>query len=238
MRANRGVADGIRGQLLVGNHEPGVVLGANEGVHQGDFLDRPLEAADLDPIADPQRLRHRDHQPGDDVSERSLGGEPDDQAQHRRGREQTARDRAHLGNHEERREQPDRHDPGRDRPAQDAIARHRLRRLVGAHDPSIDQPRGDERRDEHDHNHEQALPPLHGFGIRQPHVRPYHPHLVETPYAEQGKEGWRLAAWSSLVLLLIVLGYGGRLQKETRRRTPSTGTRRRSAPSSSTASSS
>jgi membrane protease YdiL (CAAX protease family) len=35
--------------------------------------------------------------------------------------------------------------------------------------------------------------------------------LVETPYAEQGKEGWRLAAWSSLVLLLIVLGYGGRL---------------------------
>ena len=100
-----------------------------------DLLDCALDAADLDPVADPQWLGHRDHQPGDEVSERSLGGEADDQAQHRRGREQTARHSAYLGDHEQRREQPDRHDPGRDRPAQDAVARHRLRRLVGARDP-------------------------------------------------------------------------------------------------------
>jgi uncharacterized protein len=35
--------------------------------------------------------------------------------------------------------------------------------------------------------------------------------LVETPIAEQGTEGWRLATWASLVLVLIFLGYGSRL---------------------------
>ena len=35
--------------------------------------------------------------------------------------------------------------------------------------------------------------------------------LVETPYAQRVSEGWRLGAWSALVLLLVVLGYGGRL---------------------------
>ena len=34
---------------------------------------------------------------------------------------------------------------------------------------------------------------------------------METPYAEQGREGWRLATWSGLVLFLILIGYGGRL---------------------------
>jgi membrane protease YdiL (CAAX protease family) len=34
---------------------------------------------------------------------------------------------------------------------------------------------------------------------------------VETAHAQEGTEGWRLGAWSALVLLLIVLGYGGRL---------------------------
>lgn len=31
------------------------------------------------------------------------------------------------------------------------------------------------------------------------------------PYAERAGEGWRLGAWSALVVLLILLGYGGRL---------------------------
>ena len=35
--------------------------------------------------------------------------------------------------------------------------------------------------------------------------------LVETPTAQQGTEGWRLATWASLVLVLIFLGYGSRL---------------------------
>jgi uncharacterized protein len=35
--------------------------------------------------------------------------------------------------------------------------------------------------------------------------------LVETPPAQQRTEGWRLAAWASLVLVLIFLGYGSRL---------------------------
>jgi len=34
--------------------------------------------------------------------------------------------------------------------------------------------------------------------------------LVETQ-VEQGQEGWRLATWGSLVLVLIFLGYGSRL---------------------------
>jgi membrane protease YdiL (CAAX protease family) len=36
--------------------------------------------------------------------------------------------------------------------------------------------------------------------------------LLETPRAEQGTEGWRLAAWAGLVLFLIVVGYGSRLE--------------------------
>ena len=35
--------------------------------------------------------------------------------------------------------------------------------------------------------------------------------LVETTIAPQGREGWRLATWASLVLVLIFLGYGSRL---------------------------
>ena len=35
--------------------------------------------------------------------------------------------------------------------------------------------------------------------------------LVETPTAQEGTEGWRLATWASLVLVLIFLGYGSRL---------------------------
>jgi uncharacterized protein len=35
---------------------------------------------------------------------------------------------------------------------------------------------------------------------------------VEAERRERGTEGWRLAAWASLVLLLILLGYGSRIQ--------------------------
>jgi uncharacterized protein len=35
--------------------------------------------------------------------------------------------------------------------------------------------------------------------------------FVETPYAQHVREGWRLATWASLVLVLILLGYGSRL---------------------------
>jgi membrane protease YdiL (CAAX protease family) len=35
--------------------------------------------------------------------------------------------------------------------------------------------------------------------------------LVETATAPQGRERWRLATWASLVLVLILLGYGSRL---------------------------
>jgi membrane protease YdiL (CAAX protease family) len=35
--------------------------------------------------------------------------------------------------------------------------------------------------------------------------------LVETPHPQQGNESWRLATWTSLVLVLILLGYGSRL---------------------------
>ena len=90
----------------------------------------PVHTRDLDPVAEPQRLRHRDHQPGDEVAERPLRREADDQAEHRRGREQPAGDRAHLWDHEQRREHADGDDPGRDGAAQDAVAGHRLGRAV------------------------------------------------------------------------------------------------------------
>jgi membrane protease YdiL (CAAX protease family) len=35
---------------------------------------------------------------------------------------------------------------------------------------------------------------------------------VETERRQRGTEGWRLAAWAGLVLLLILLGYGSRIQ--------------------------
>jgi membrane protease YdiL (CAAX protease family) len=35
---------------------------------------------------------------------------------------------------------------------------------------------------------------------------------VEAERRERGTEGWRLAAWASLVLLLILLGYGSRIE--------------------------
>lgn len=35
--------------------------------------------------------------------------------------------------------------------------------------------------------------------------------VVETPSTEHGREAWRLAAWSALVLFLILVGYGSRL---------------------------
>ena len=36
--------------------------------------------------------------------------------------------------------------------------------------------------------------------------------LVEAGQSEQGREGWRLAAWASIVVFLAALGYGSRLE--------------------------
>jgi len=36
--------------------------------------------------------------------------------------------------------------------------------------------------------------------------------LVEADSSEQGREGWRLAAWASIVVFLAALGYGSRLE--------------------------
>ena len=125
--------------------------------------------------------------------------------EHRRRREQPARDRAHLRDHEQRREQRRRVTiPAGDRPAQDAVARHRLRRAVGAHDPPVDQPRGDQRRDEHDPDHEQALPRLHAprdSTAARSSLSSAPSWRRRTPRGRV--EGWRLATWASLVLVLI-----------------------------------
>jgi hypothetical protein len=170
--ADRGVADGIRGQLLVRDHEAGVVLGADERVHEADLLHHSRDAGDLDPVAEAQRLGHGDHQPGDEVAERALRSEAEDEAEDGRRGEQTAGHSADLGDHEQRREEADGHDRGRDRAAQHAVAGQCLRRAVGTHDAAIDHACGEGRQGKDDPDHEQALPQLHAEGIRRPRGRP------------------------------------------------------------------
>ena len=93
-----GVADGIRGQFVVGDHEPGVVVGADEGVREPDLLDDALVAVDDDPVADPQRLREaRSGCPATKFDERPLRGEAEDEPEHRPGREHRARDARTCG---------------------------------------------------------------------------------------------------------------------------------------------
>ena len=70
----------------------------------------PSTSSTDDAVAEPQRLRERDQDPGDRVAERALRGEADDEAEHRRGREDAAGDRAHLRDHEQRREDADEDD--------------------------------------------------------------------------------------------------------------------------------
>ena len=107
---DRGVADGIRGQFLVGDDEPGVVVGTNERVREPDLLDDALDSVDDDPVAEPQRLGERDQQAGREVAERLLRREADDEADHGARGEQRAGDRAHLGDHEQPRHQGDEDD--------------------------------------------------------------------------------------------------------------------------------
>ena len=99
---DRRVPDRIRGQLLVRDHETRPVVGADERVGQADLLDGAGRVLELDAIAEPDWLCERDQQPGDEVSDRPLRGEPDHDPEHGRRSEQATGDRAHLRNHEER----------------------------------------------------------------------------------------------------------------------------------------
>ena len=83
---DREVADGIRGQLLVRDHEPRVVVRSDERVRQADLLDDALDVVDDDRVAEAERLRERDQDPGDRVAERPLRREADDRARSRRTR--------------------------------------------------------------------------------------------------------------------------------------------------------
>ena len=100
-----------------------LVLRADERVREADLLDDAVLAVVGDAVAEPDGLRDRDQEAGDEVAERSLRREADDHAEHRGRREQAAGDRAHLRDDEERREEADEEDRHADRAAQHAVAR-------------------------------------------------------------------------------------------------------------------
>ena len=100
--ADRRVADGLRDELLVRDHEPVRVGGANPRVDQPDLLDDAADAVELDLVAEPDRLGEGDQQAGDEVPDRALGRKPEHEADHGRGREDPGCDPAHLRDHEQR----------------------------------------------------------------------------------------------------------------------------------------
>jgi hypothetical protein len=108
--ANGRIQDGIRGDLLVRDDEPVVVVDADERVRETDLLDHARETPRLDVVAEPQRLRERDQQARDEVADRSLRREADDDPDHGRGGQDPGGDRAHLRDHQQRREDADEDD--------------------------------------------------------------------------------------------------------------------------------
>ena len=96
--------------------------GTQPGVGEPDLLDDPSRALDLDLVAEPQRLRERDQDPGDRVADRALAREPDHEREHCRRGEHAAGDRAHLRDHEQRREDADEDDRHEQRAADHAVA--------------------------------------------------------------------------------------------------------------------
>src|SRR5207237_8831735 len=102
--ADRRVDDGIGGQLLVRDHESGAVEKADERVAEPDLLDDPPPTLELHAVAETTRLRESDQEAGDEVAEGPLGGESDDDPDHGRRGEETARDGAYLRHRQQRRE--------------------------------------------------------------------------------------------------------------------------------------
>jgi hypothetical protein len=131
-------------------------------VGQTDLLHNAEAVSDLDPVPEPDRLRHRDQDARHEVRERAPSGQPDDEADDRRGREDAARDRAHLRDGEQRRDHADEDDAGDDRATQHPIPRHRFRWELTPRQAAVDD-LCDHRRDEQDAPEDgQALPGRHG----------------------------------------------------------------------------
>src|SRR5207247_3072606 len=78
-RPDRRVANRLARELLVRDHDARLVARPDVGVGEPDLLDDSALAGDLDLVTEAQRLRERDQEPGDDVRERALRGEADDE---------------------------------------------------------------------------------------------------------------------------------------------------------------
>ncbi len=81
----------IRGQLVVRDHEPRIIVQADERVGQADLFDLSGLPIDAHTIAEPNRLRNCDQDSGDEVRQRSLRGEPQHEPEHGRRREHPTR---------------------------------------------------------------------------------------------------------------------------------------------------
>ena len=107
-------------QHLVGDHDGGAVAGVDVGVGEGDVGDPPVDLLEDDPVADLDRLRDRELNPGDHVADRVLGGEADDRRQHRCRGEDPRRQPLQLGELAEGYGEEDEEDDQDDQAAEEA----------------------------------------------------------------------------------------------------------------------
>ena len=154
--AERVVAQDAGGEPLVGDDHALVRGGAQDGEVQPHVLDDAVVVLERDPVADPQRLRDREHDPGHRVGEHLAGGEADDRGDERAGGEQAGRELGEAGELRQRDRDADQQDPRVDQAAEEAqarvehggdlAARDRGRQLVAAAlEVAVEQRRGDER---------------------------------------------------------------------------------------------
>ncbi len=88
----RVVAQDPAGDPLVGDDDPLVSERAQDGEVQPHVLHDAVVLLEGDPVADPQRLGEREHDPGDEVGQRLAGGEADDRRGDHAGGQDARRD--------------------------------------------------------------------------------------------------------------------------------------------------
>ena len=105
---DRVVAHAAAGDHLVGDDHARAVGRAHPGRGQRHVLDRSAQVADRDQVADADRLRDGERDPGDRVAERVARREADDGADQRAGGERRAREPVERVELQQREEQPGR----------------------------------------------------------------------------------------------------------------------------------
>ena len=127
------------GELLVRDHDPLLGRRAQDRVVEADVLDDAVVALERHPVADADRLRDREHDPGDEVGQRLAGGEADDRGGDRARGQQARRQLGDPGEARQRDRDADQQDHRVEQPAHEAQPR---RALAGRPAPPRAAPRG------------------------------------------------------------------------------------------------